>query len=98
MDSLANIHGVNNSKAPAEQKTQPHRKHATAFEPRQADSVEISPRASELTNLNDARLLRTQRVDRVRDQIEDGTYVTEHKINATVEKLFAKLSALDLLA
>lgn len=98
MDSLVNISGVTGPKLPAEQRTHPQRSKTDSARPADGDTLEISTRAAELTNLADARLKRTQRVGDIRDRIAAGTYVNEHKINVTVEKLFAKLSALDLQA
>ena len=65
---------------------------------RNGDTVEISGRAATLTNLQDVRNQRAQRTERAREEIAKQTYETEHKIDVTVERVFADLSALDLLA
>ena len=53
------------------------------------DTVELSPAAQrELSGSNEPR---TDLVQRIRSEIRDGSYMTEEKLNATVNRLFKAL-------
>ena len=53
------------------------------------DAVELSPAAQrELSGSNEPR---TDLVQRIRSEIRDGSYMTEEKLNATVNRLFKAL-------
>ncbi len=62
------------------------------------DTVEVSAHTARLTNLQDVRDRRAERIRSAREQIAKHTYETESKVNTTVERLFAELAALDLRA
>jgi negative regulator of flagellin synthesis FlgM len=69
---------------------------ATARSPRRdedkrADSVEISELAAFLNLLSELPEDRARRIVEVREQIADGTYVTDEKLNIAVERLVKEL-------
>jgi len=55
------------------------------------DSVEISELASFLNLLSELPEDRARRIVLVREQIADGTYVTDEKLNIAVERLVKEL-------
>jgi negative regulator of flagellin synthesis FlgM len=55
------------------------------------DSVEISDAARLVEQARDIPDIRQDRVDSIRSQIADGTYETEAKLNAAVERLLDEI-------
>ena len=59
------------------------------------DRVEISDTAQSLSTLESDSGIRIDKVLAIREAIQDGTYETEEKIEATVEKLIDVLRESD---
>jgi negative regulator of flagellin synthesis FlgM len=57
-----------------------------------SDKAEISSQARFLQKLHELPEVRQDRIDQVKQQIEAGTYDTEEKIRAAVERLFEDIS------
>ena len=55
------------------------------------DKAEISSHARLLQKLREMPDMRTDLVDEVKSQIEDGTYETEDRIRAAVDRMFEEL-------
>ncbi len=98
MDSIANINELSRPFRAAEPKRHPGRPHDPTDLTPVRDSLEISPRAEQLTNFDRARSQRAERVQLVRAKIQNHTFETEHRIDVTVQRIFAQLTALDLRA
>lgn len=62
------------------------------------DSVEFSHLGVRLAQSDDLTSVRADRIDRVRREIESGTYETDQKLQITLEKLYADLGSLDIRA
>lgn len=75
--------------------TQPVQKQVATNAPKQlkltADRVEIA-RVNQLLATLKANDVRTEKVSAIRAQIEAGTYVTEAKLDAAIERLMDDLS------
>ncbi|MEE9296290.1 MAG: hypothetical protein V3W34_15195 [Phycisphaerae bacterium] len=74
------------------------RRHSPTPEALQGDRLELSQPVAELTNLEQVRTQRLERIQRVRLEIASQIYETRRKADVTVERVFAELSALDLHA
>ncbi len=59
----------------------------------QTDAVELSPAARERLENSGQETIREDLVERVRAEIAAGTYLTDDKINAVVDRLLAKVIA-----
>jgi len=59
---------------------------------RQADSVELSSTAQLLSRLKDLPEVRGELIKRVKAQIDDDTYLTPDKIDASIDNLADDLS------
>ena len=57
------------------------------------DAVELSDAAREQLEQNEPATIRTELVERVRAEIAAGEYLTDEKINATIDKLHEALFA-----
>ncbi len=62
------------------------------------DSVQISGQASELASQDNASNVRLDRINKIRDEIDQGTYESPAKINATIEKILAEINGIDFSA
>lgn len=60
--------------------------------PQAGDSVELSEHARYLDMLRNMPDVRTDLIDRIREQIEAGTYETPQRLDAAVEGLAADLT------
>ncbi len=60
-----------------------------------ADSVEISPMGQLLSTLDAGADIRVDKVTEIREAIQNGTYITEAKINYTVSRLMEELRAME---
>lgn len=98
MNTIANVLQTPTSSAPVEKAPDPRDRAARSVTTNAADTVEISSGAKQLTKLEDVRSARAERIARVRREIADNTYESERRINATVERLFAQINAIDLHA
>ena len=56
------------------------------------DRLELSDAAARLAKIDDRP---DARVERVRREIAEGTYESDHRIEATIERLFADLTAFE---
>lgn len=52
-----------------------------------ADRVELSEHARFMNRLREMPDIRTDRVEEIRQQIADGTYVTDHKLNIAISRV-----------
>ena len=57
-----------------------------------ADKAEISLHAQLLQKLREMPELRQEKVDAIRDQIADGSYESDEKIRAAVNRLFEDIA------
>ncbi|MHC4995864.1 MAG: flagellar biosynthesis anti-sigma factor FlgM [Planctomycetota bacterium] len=64
---------------------------STAASSPKADSVEVSQTAHLLGKLQDLPI-DSQHIDKIRQQIEDGTYLSDDKIDAAIEALLSDLN------
>lgn len=55
------------------------------------DRAEISEQARLLGKLRDVPPLRQEKIDAIRQQIDDGTYETEDKLQVAIERLLEDL-------
>jgi anti-sigma28 factor (negative regulator of flagellin synthesis) len=76
------------SGAPANQEARP-----TKEAPGRTDAVELSETAQEQIERGDSAPLRTELVERVRAEIAAGTYLTDDKLDAVVNRLHEALFA-----
>ncbi len=67
------------------------REAARAYE--RTDAVELSPMAREHLERSGEQSIREDLVERVRAEIAAGTYLTDDKIDAVVDRLLAKVIA-----
>lgn len=74
------------------------RRHSPTPEALHGDHLELSRSGAELTNLEQVRTQRLERIQRVRLEIASQIYETHRKTDVTVERVFAELTALDLRA
>ncbi len=58
-----------------------------------SDTVEISDSARYLSEIKNLPDIRSEKVQAARDSIAAGTYETPNRINGTVDRLLAELSA-----
>jgi anti-sigma28 factor (negative regulator of flagellin synthesis) len=56
-----------------------------------ADTVEISMAAKLAAKIEDGRAIRTDLVEKVRNEIAAGAYETNQRIEATVERILSEL-------
>ncbi len=66
--------------------------HAAADQPRDGDRVELSERARAFVPQPNDPLIRQDLVQRVRDSIERGDYLTPERINFVVDRLHEELT------
>lgn len=66
---------------------------AAPCEPAASDALDLSIRADETTATNDSQAAREERVMRIRAEIAGGTYLTDDKLDAVVERLHTALFA-----
>lgn len=59
---------------------------------RRDDRVELSELGRLLSAARDLPDIRIDKVATVRDQVESDSYLTDHKINVTVDRILAELS------
>ncbi len=59
----------------------------------QTDAVELSPAAREQLERDDSASVRTKLVERVRAEIAAGTYLTDEKIDAAVNRIREEMFA-----
>lgn len=52
-----------------------------------ADRVELSEHARFMNQLRDMPDVRTERVEEIRQQIADGNYLTDHKLDVAINRL-----------
>jgi anti-sigma28 factor (negative regulator of flagellin synthesis) len=72
----------------------PHTGPASTIErPGTRDRVEISPTAHRLERLVEAKEVRAALVERIRQQIADGTYESEQRLTDATERLLRELEA-----
>ncbi len=67
------------------------RKAYASAPPAKSDTAEISLQARYLKKLHELPAIREDRVERLREQILDGTYDTEEKMRAAVERILDEL-------
>ncbi|MBL8764129.1 MAG: flagellar biosynthesis anti-sigma factor FlgM [Phycisphaerae bacterium] len=79
---LASVYRVGRSESPSS---------ASAATPRAADRVELSDEARALSQLALDPPIREDLVSRVRSEIEAGTYLTDDKLDAAVNRLLGSL-------
>ncbi len=63
-----------------------------------ADSVDISSGGERLANFEVARNEHSARIERIRSEIGNGTYESDHRIDRTVDRLLGELSSIDFHA
>lgn len=68
----------------------------TALESPQADRVELSEAANQLTNIEQVRAARLELIQRVRLEIASDVYETDRKADVAVNRIFSELTALDI--
>ncbi len=98
MQPVNNINSVTPRDTVTDQARHTERNGKPAAGNRVADRVEISGGGEQLANFEIARDERSARIDRVQNEIRQGTYETEHRIDRVVEAVFRELAALDLRA
>ena len=64
-------------------------------EPRVDDRVEISDAAQRLSKLGNSSRIRVEKVAEIRRQIQQGTYETPERLEATVDRLVELLRSSD---
>ena len=88
---LGTVHGPQQLKAPhGPQPTQPGS--ASAGDNINIDRLEISPEADAISRAREASDVRLDRVNEIRQQIADGTYETEEKLNLALDRLLDELA------
>jgi len=90
---MANVNGIHGSTGPgAVEPARAAGRSVAAAKPHQAgDTVEISLAARLAMKVREIPDVRTELVERVKGQIEDGTYESPERIDATVERLLDEL-------
>ena len=63
-----------------------------------ADRVEISSGGEQLANFKIARNEQSARIERIKSEIGNGTYESDHRIDRTVDRLLGELSSIDFHA
>lgn len=56
------------------------------------DRVDVSDVARMISRMNEMPSIRTELVERVRNEIENGTYETEDKIDLAIDAMFDEIS------
>lgn len=51
------------------------------------DSVSVSPEAKILSSMSQIPDIRQEKVDEIKKQIQNGTYLTDEKLNSAIDKL-----------
>ena len=91
------IHGVSNSTQPsippAAREVGNERTSAEQQQAGSADAVELSSAAREQLEQGDAQAIRSELVERVRNEISQGEYLTEDKLDSALDRLTAALFA-----
>lgn len=73
--------------AAASQRAAVRRADSASSSARESDQVEVSALARFLSQLRDVPAVRQDLVDEVREQIDDGTYESDARIDGAIEKL-----------
>jgi len=74
----------------------PHKPHASRPTPpaetvSQADQLDISPEADLISRAREVPGIRQDLVDRIRSEIQAGTYETEEKLNIALDRLLDEI-------
>lgn len=83
------ISGVGRVEGRRIERTRPPQEPQTAKPP---DTVEISPVGRYLDVISQIPEIRQERVDEIKRAIENGEYVTDERIRATVDRILEELS------
>ena len=89
------IHGPANIHGP-QPINPPHRAHSSGSATRptgvdHTDQVDISPEADQISRAREASDVRSDRVAEIRRAIADGSYETDEKLNAALDRLLDEM-------